>query len=971
MTRPRMPVATYRLQLNGRFRFEDARALVPYLHDLGISDLYASPILKARRGSLHGYDVTDPTQLNPELGTDEQFDSLAHDLRKRGMGLLLDIVPNHMAASFDNPWWADVLQNGPCSAYAGYFDIDWNQKGSTPFKKVLLPILGRPYTESLEGQELSLILEEDGIFAQYYDSRLPIAVKSYSLILSNGLDDLESELGTSHPAVQHIKSLANAIKQSSSCQNGKPRGAKKRLIRQQIIKEELSRLVNTYPEAKAFILGNVKLINGQKGEPKTFDLLNQLLSKQPYQLAYWKTGVEQINYRRFFDISDLVGVRVEVPRVFAATHKLLSNLIREGKVTGLRIDHIDGLLDPLQYLRRLQHYVGGDGAEQGDVRGLYVVVEKILTGDECLPRQWPVSGTTGYDFTNMVNALFVDTEGMRAIASTYVEITGTPAGFDDEVYERKKQVLNTLFAGETRTLGLHLSHLAEQDRDACSLSLEHLTGAIVGAMACLPVYRTYTRTARVSRRDRRYVERCIGEAKQRDPQLDPRGLDFLRRVLLLDPSALTSAEQRQAWLRFVQRWQQLSGPAMAKGLEDTALYTFNRLVSLNEVGGDAGSMGLSTEDFHRRMMLRSKQWPGTMNTTSTHDTKRGEDVRARINVLSEMPDRWNRCLSKWTQWNETKKRRIGGQMVPDPSMESLLYQTMLGAWPSAEHQTEFPERMKAFAIKAAREAKTFTSWISPNIEYEEGLLAFLDSILEPAAGNRFLADFLAVQKEIAFYGAINSLSQLLIKIASPGVPDFYQGTELWDLSLVDPDNRQPVDFEKRTQLLKDLRHREGAGWQSLLQEILASWQDGRVKFYVTYKALNARRAHHSLFMHGDYVPLKVKGARREHICAFARRNGEDWAVTVAPRLPTRLVSPGTWPLGRRVWGNDVITLPKEAPNLWDNVFTRDTVEASQAAGGIHLARLLGTFPIALLIGTTAVPAFSANIRHQNSDRIAR
>jgi len=916
--------------------------------------------------------VTDPTQLNPELGTNQDFDALTQDLRERDMGLLLDIVPNHMAASPDNPWWADVLQNGPCSPYADFFDIDWDQQGSIPHDKVLLPVLGSPYSQSLEDQELFLTLEEDGIFVKYYDYRLPISVRSYGLVLSSGLDNLESKLGTRHPAVRDIRSLVNAIERLSPCGNGKPRGAKRRLIRQQIIKEELSRIINTYPEAEAFILRNIKLINGKKGEPKTFDLLDQLLSQQSYQLAFWKTGAKEINYRRFFDISDLVGVRVGVPRVFVATHKLLSTLIREGKVTGLRIDHIDGLLDPLQYLRRLQHSVVREAEAERGIPAFYVVVEKILTGDECLARQWPVFGTTGYDFTNMVNALFVDTEGMRAIASAYVEMTGCPADFDDEVYERKRQVLDTLFAADIRGLGLHLAQLAEQDHDACSLSLEDLTEAVAGATACLPVYRTYARTSRVSRRDRRYVERCVGEAKRREPELDLRGLNFLRRVLLLDPSASTSVEQRKAWLRFVQRWQQLSGPAMAKGLEDTALYTFNRLVSLNEVGGDAGSMGLSTKDFHRRMILRSKQWPGTMNATSTHDTKRGEDVRARINVLSEMPDRWNRCLSEWSQRNETKKKKVNGHMVPDPSTESLLYQTLLGAWPNiGGHVPEFQERMKAFAIKAAREAKRFTSWINPNVDYEEGLLAFLDSILEPAAGNRFLADFLAVQKEIAFYGAINSLSQLLIKIASPGVPDFYQGTELWDLSLVDPDNRRPVDFEKRTQLLKDLRHREGAGWQSLLQEILASWQDGRVKFYVTYKALNARRAHHSLFMHGDYVPLKVKGARREHICAFARRNGEDWAVTVAPRLPTRLVSPGTWPLGRRVWGSDVMLLPEGAPRLWHNVFTQETVEASHPAGGVHLTRLFGTFPIALLIGTTAVPAFSANVRHQNSDRIAR
>jgi (1->4)-alpha-D-glucan 1-alpha-D-glucosylmutase len=802
MSSLRIPTATYRLQFNQGFRFEDARTLVSYLHRLGITDLYASPILKARKGSTHGYDVTDPSRLNPELGTEEEFEALVQELRGYGMGLLLDIVPNHMAASPENPWWADVLENGQDSPYAAFFDINWNPPDS-------------------------------------------------------------------------------ALKNKS-----------------------------------------------------------------------WETTGKQINYRRFFDISDLIGVRVEDPMVFEATHALVFRLVREGKVTGLRIDHVDGLYDPLQYLSRLQRQIMPE-ERTGRLHSFYTVVEKILSGDEVLPQEWPVSGTTGYDFLNVVNTLFVDGGGVRAIDASYSRFIGAQVTFGDVVYEKKKQIMKELFAGEVKALGHQLACLAQQAGHTPTPSLEQLTKALVEVTTCLPIYRTYVRTPKVSPREQQYLEHTTQEAQRRNPALEATALDFLRRVLAMDFPTAFSSERKKAWLHFVLCWQQWTGAVMAKGLEDTALYNYNRLTSLNEVGGDAGHAGLSIDEFHRYNRSRQAHFPYTLNATSTHDTKRSEDVRARINVLSEIPEEWERRLTRWSRWNQPKKRRVNGLPVPEPNAEVLLYQTLAGAWPlSQEEVPEFKQRLKSYMVKAAREAKVFTSWRWPNPEYEEALLEFIESILEISDQNEFLPDFLQFEKQIAYYGFLNSLVQVLLKTTSPGVPDFYQGTELWNLSLVDPDNRRPVDFQRRRKLLDDLIQQEAQGQQSLIRQVLQSWEDGRVKLYLTCKALNVRKSHIELFLDGDYIPLQVEGKRQEHICAFGRRKTEIWALVVVPRFLTRLIRADTLPLGRRVWGDDFLILPADAPQRWLNVLTGETIKFSKATETLPLPRVFGIFPVALLVGTS-------------------
>ncbi|HJX13727.1 MAG TPA: malto-oligosyltrehalose synthase, partial [Dehalococcoidales bacterium] len=695
----RIPVATCRLQFNRDFTFRDALEVVPYLQRLGISDIYASPVFKARRGSQHGYDVTDPTRLNPELGTAGYFEALAGELKKRGMGLLLDIVPNHLAASDENPWWRDVLQKGADSPFARFFDTDW--------------------------------------------------------------------------------------------------------------------------------------------------------------LRFGGRGGEKAGYRRFFDIGELVGARVEDEEVLSETHSLAFRLVDEGKVTGLRIDHVDGLFDPQEYLQRLQRRLSD----------FYIVVEKILSGNESLPESWPVMGTTGYEFAARLNAFFVEGEGIRAIGRTYAGLIGSRQEFGALVYEKQAQVMRQLFPEETKALGNYLAHLARQEGSAQDISPQEAARALVAVTAGLPVYRTYARALEVNPNDKKYLKMAFAVVKKHNA-VPLAALEFLKKVLLLDFSRNAAPDHRQDCLEFVRRWQQLTGAVMAKGYEDTALYNYHRLVSLNEVGGDPSSNGISMEEFHGWNLARMARWPHTLNATSTHDTKRSEDVRARISVLSEIPGEWERHLKLWVKQNRSKKRTVKGQPVPEPNTEVLLYQTLLGAWPLSPAEVPgFKERLKAYMIKATREAKTINSWLDINKDYEDGLLGFIEDILDDSGDNRFLGDFLEFQGVIACNGALNSLSQVLLKIASPGVPDFYRGTELWDFSLVDPDNRRPVDFTKRRKLLDGLMRLESRGKPAPVDDLLAAWRDGRIKLYLTYTALKARRDLAEVFKDGDYLPLYAGGERREQVCA--------------------------------------------------------------------------------------------------------
>jgi (1->4)-alpha-D-glucan 1-alpha-D-glucosylmutase len=958
MTRYRVPLATYRIQFNADFTFQHATDIAAYLSDLGISDVYASPILRARPGSMHGYDVVDATALNPELGTEEDFDALHHELHSRGMGLLLDIVPNHMAASPENAWWMSVLENGPSSRFLHYFDIDWtpvaSRAGTTT--KVLLPILGKPYGEAVESQEITLGFDASGFFVSYYDRRLPIAPESYRQILRECVDALPHE-GIAIELRELIDGPAATDAEDSGIPNSR------------FLKETLWRIYEQSEEFRNALDRTIAAINGQTGQPDSFNKLDALLELQHYRLAYWRIASERINYRRFFDVTDLVGVKVENPEVFEARNRRTLELIAEGKVTGLRIDHIDGLYDPLGHMRKLQLRLGEPGGPQltsreatgseADREGVaasagtastqmdddalpahtpprddlafYVVVEKILAEGEELPPEFPVSGTTGYDSLNSLNDVFVDSDGLQSLTSFYRELTGDDLSFEELCYRRKKQVIAELFSGEMRALGTQLGAVAALDRNARDFAPSELLSALTEITASMHVYRTYTRAFEVSAADRAFIGEAVRNGRKRAADADPRVFDFLERVLLVDVPSYAE-QDRDRWLGFVMRWQQFTGRVMAKGVEDTAFYNYNRLISLNEVGGEPGRApnldGLAR--FHARNAALRERWRDNLNASSTHDTKRSEDVRARINVLSEIAPEWQETVTRWSKIAAP----LHAGNVPDPNVELLIFQTLVGMWPLDESERPgVPDRLRAYLEKASREAKTHTSWIAPDEQYEKALLEFATSLVEQ---KEFLADFEPFRKRVAFHGFLNALSQLLLKAASPGVPDFYQGTELWDFSLVDPDNRRPVDYELRRKQLDELQANGDPA------ALLESWRDGRVKLFATWKVLAARRENEALFREGDYVPLATEGTTS--ICAFARSHDDQAAVVVVPRFTTRLVQEGTLPLGE-VWQDATLSMP--ADGAWRNAFTGETITARE--GRIALRDVLASFPIALLL----------------------
>jgi (1->4)-alpha-D-glucan 1-alpha-D-glucosylmutase len=955
----RIPSATYRIQFSLTFRFVDARELVPYLHELGVTDLYASPRFRARRGSSHGYDVADPSKVNSELGTDEEFEELEQRLKHYNMGLLLDIVPNHMATSSDNPWWMDVLENGRSSEYAGYFDIDWHpltrESAAPQENKILLPILGDLYGNVLENQEFILKLDETGFFVRYFDQKLPLDPKTYVPILEGWREAMALSLGAQHPALLELRTLLDEVWNMPDRMVTDPEAIEQRRKTSGFIKQSIWRLHHESEGTRRVLDQTLTFLNGIKGEPRSFDRLHEILAGQAYRVAYWKLAAEEINYRRFFDISDLIGVRVEDPEVFAARHALIFQLIREGKVTGLRIDHIDGLRDPQGYLEQIQLRASSSEKIQSSRPGFYVIVEKILAEGETLPEDWPIAGTTGYEFLKAVNELFIDADAIKTLGEIYRHFTALETDFAEAAYQGNKKVLADLFTGEMNAFAQELGKLAADDRHARDVPMSEHNRTLVEVTACLPVYRTYIRGPEVSARDRFYLETALHHAQCRTPQeaAGPPAFAFLRRVLLLDLPDYAS-ELREQWLGFVMRWQQFTGAAMAKGLEDTALYVFNRLTSMNDVGGNPAGSGMSLGDFHSFQRARHKRKPYTLNASSTHDTKRSEDVRARLNVLSELPEEWRKRLARWSKWNYAQKRLVEGRPAPDPNDEVLIYQTLLGAWPL--HQDEVPafrERLRQYLLKAAREAKVHTSWNRPRQDYEDALLNFTESILVSVESERFLKDFLAFQSTVAHFGALNSLAQLLLKVGAPGVPDFYQGTEIWDFSLVDPDNRRAVDFQHRIRQLEELRRAESLGLLDLARRLLNEWRDGRLKLLVTYKSMNFRRSNKSLFLDGDYIPLGVTGSRKNHVCAFARRRGKEWAIIAVPRLMSSLVGPGGFPLGKKVWGQGMVVLPSRAPRGWRNVLTDQNLESRKVDGRkmLPLSQIFRDFPVALLCRT--------------------
>jgi (1->4)-alpha-D-glucan 1-alpha-D-glucosylmutase len=925
----RIPSATYRIQFNANFRFTDAEELAPYLHDLGITDLYASPRFKARSGSSHGYDVADPLRINPELGTEQEFDSLTATLRQYNMGLLLDIVPNHMAVSTENPWWMDVLENGRESRYVRFFDIDWQPQGPKVVdllnNRVILPILPHAYGRVLGSQDIRLFLDERGFFIQYGGNRYPISPRTYSEIFALAIELLEGKNKTKAHELEKLRLAANNLPRGNSeSQNIIEESEKARAA----LKAALWRLYQNDDVIRKALDDALRKLNGVVGDESSFHRLDSLLTAQAYRLADWHLAPHEINYRRFFDISDLVGLRTEDPVVFAARHGSIMRLIQEGKVSGLRVDHIDGLFDPLEYLERLES-IPVSSEESGGTSPIYTIVEKITCGSETLPPEWPVSGSTGYDFLNAVNAVFIDQAGYRRLEKSYRKFAGLNSSFEDTWYLRNKDVMEQLFPTDVNRLTYRLAKLAAFWPRARDLPVSELIRALKEITACLPVYRTYYRDAALRPQDRVFLQQALSDARDRTPSgaVGNAAWDFLREVFLGEVS-FTTELKRDSWLDFIMRWQQFTGAVMAKGVEDTALFAHHSLISVNEVGNNPfhGQIQFGSLAFHEFNSRAVQSHPHTLNATSTHDTKWSEDVRARLNVLSEIPGEWQRCLARWSNWNKVKKTRVDGHLVPTPNEEVILYQAMLGIWPAGRSENingeELKQRIADFFIKAAKEAKTHTSWISPNEPHEAALRKFVCSITDHSGRNRFLADFKTLQEKLAFYGAFNSCFQLILKMTSPGVPDFYQGNETWSFRLTDPDNRQPVDFKKRMKMLHELKFCSVDAVPELCQDLLNHWGDGRLKLYVTACILQFRRAHQELFSNGDYFPLKVQG-KSKYVHAFARRSGQEWIVVAVPRLLTNVVAAGAFPLGRRTWRSTALVLPSSAPRQWANVLTSE------------------------------------------------
>jgi (1->4)-alpha-D-glucan 1-alpha-D-glucosylmutase len=978
-TDARVPVSTYRVQMHKDFTFAHAQAIAGYLKQLGIGDFYSSPVFEARPNSTHGYDVTRHDRLNPELGGAEGFAGFSAELERQGLGLLLDIVPNHMGVGNDSIWWQDVLENGHASQYSEYFDIDWKPLKAAMRNKLLLPILGDQYGAELEAKHIQISIEDGRPLVHYYEHTMPMAPRTLPILFD--------QLNPARPLPERMRELLAQLREipphetTDETLREKRRAMLAELLPQ--LQEQL-RSREMEPITKQALAD----INGIEGDPHSFDRLHLLLDAQPYRLASWRTSAEEINYRRFFDVNDLVGLRMENPAVFAETHCLIRSLIASHKVTGLRIDHCDGMFNPRQYLIRLQllylaSQCAGPSAQQetaangiersvlDPVRGydwsqsqgpLYTVVEKILEPREYLPPEWPVRGTSGYDFVYLANGIFIQNANEKRFNAIYAQVLGHPADPDEIIYRSKLQVMQTALASEVYVLTNLLSRIAASNRRARDFTDNILETVIRETIASFPVYRTYIDDrGEYSDRDVAFLRNAIARAKRLNPDINISAFDFLRETLLLKSSSSASARQQKpdpGVLYFALKFQQLTGPVMAKGVEDTAFYVYTRFLSSNEVGGSAKSFGISRETLHQSNQGRLKHSPDSMLTTSTHDTKRSEDVRNRLNVLSELPQPWWAALRRWQRMNAKFKRTLeDGRTAPDHNEEYLLYQTILGAWPwqmeNRQDREQYLERLKQYASKALSEAKVNLSWINPDPEYIAAVHAFLDSMLMPSAKGKesaFVDSLANLIPQLRLFGAVNSLAQVVLKIASPGVPDFYQGSELWDLSLVDPDNRRMVDYDVRAGYLDALRkkaEREGAG--AVCREVLDNLADGRVKLWTTHRALTLRRQEHALFRRGEYVELEVSGDRQEHVIAFQRRDPATGrsAVAVLPRFACTLMKGKVQlPLGE-AWGKDRLLLPGSQGTRYRNVFTDESVSVTE--DGLPLSSIFATYPVTLLI----------------------
>ncbi len=931
------PLSTYRLQFTPQFRFEDASAIVPYLAKLGIGAMYASPYLKARPGSQHGYDVVDPNSLNPEIGTTEEHAALCDALRAAGLGHILDFVPNHMGVGGpENPWWQDVLEWGEASPYAHYFDVNWRPLRAEMRGKVLVPFLGDYYGGVLERGELvpSFDIESGSFYIAYFDRRFPIATSSYGEFLARAVEHREG-------AAWALRALAAEFDGASH-----ERAAE--------LKDELASVARE-PAIRKAIDTALAAYRVSPEDPGAVDRLDELLQGQHYRLAYWRVSADEINYRRFFDINDLAGVRVEDAEVLGQTHRFVFELIASGRVQGLRIDHVDGLFNPGGYCTLLQDRAAALGHPQ------YLVVEKILARFEALRNDWEIAGTTGYDFMNQVNALFVDARAELAFDRIYRRFAGIGVNFDQFAYRAKRDIMRSTLASELEVLATMLDRIAETDRRSNDYTYNVLKDALVETIASFPVYRTYVTSEKIESEDRKYIAWATNAAHKRSELGDERVFEFLERVLTVALPEQSANYDRREVLHFAMKFQQYTSPVMAKAVEDTAFYRYVRLVSLNEVGGDPRRFGASPSAFHRANAERAEHHPHALLATATHDHKRGEDVRTRIDALSEMPGLWDRSIRRWNRINELRKSTIESGPAPTENDEYMLYQVLVGTWPASwleadpatiaeDARDAYIDRIETYLRKALREAKFRTSWTNPNVPYEDATLAFARDLLTLGKGDIFFAEMQALARECAALGAISSLAQTTLKLTVPGVPDIYQGCEFWDLSLVDPDNRRAVDYALRSQTIDDMADRLQRGESAALAaELLESWRDGRVKAYVTWRLLHLRRERPETFLDGSYEPLETTGTRAEHVLAFRRND----IVVVTPRLVRRASERNGAALRVKFEDERVLLgVPGASgvPHYIDR-FTGAGIEVQTDDGVAYLdvSRTLEAFPVAVLV----------------------
>ncbi len=881
------PRATYRVQLHGGFTFDDAAAIVDYLADLGVTHLYCSPFLQAAPGSTHGYDVVDHHRLNVELGGEEAYERLCEALAARGMSQLVDIVPNHMAISGrENTWWWDVLENGRSSRYASYFDIDWDPPEERLRLRVLMPVLGDHVGRCIDRGEITLVRNRGSFEFRYFDHAAPVSPRTLDELLGAVAAGVKSD---------HLASIATALGRLPPSDANDRESVEERHRDKEVLRGNLAELLDEQPDVAAAVDEAVAALNADG------DAMDALLERQNYRLAYWKVAGQELDYRRFFDIATLIALRSENLFVFADTHERMIELVRDGKVAGLRVDHVDGLRQPAGYLQLLRH---------ATPPGTYIVVEKILEADESLPAGWAVDGTSGYDFAAGVNGLFVDPSGEGPLNEVYAGVVEEPEAYESLVHRNKHLVMREVLAADVSRLTNLLVAVCERHRCYRDYTRQDLSRALREVLAGLDVYRTYVRPggAEPSTDDVARVEAAVARAKESRPEVDEDLFTFLGEILLMRHPGETEDD-------LALRFQQLSGAVMAKGVEDTTFYQYNRLVSLNEVGGDPGRFGTPVDTFHAHNAMVAGDWPATLLATSTHDTKRSEDVRARISLLSEIPEEWGAAVARWTEMNG--RHRPNG--MPDRNAEYLLYQVLVGAHPLGV------DRAVAFMEKASREAKEHTSWVDPDPEYDKALAAFVRAVL---ADDEFTTDLTTFTDPLVAAGRRTSLAQTLLKLTSPGVPDIYQGTELWDLSLVDPDNRRPVDYDARRLLLDKVRTASAA-------EVL-DWDDeGASKLWLTHRALDVRRRLEGCFVGGRYEPLTAAGGRSAHTVAFVRSepSSERAVAVIVPRLVMGL---------RDGWGDTTVDLP---PGRWV-----DELGGSTAGGGrVSLGALLGGFPVALLV----------------------